>query len=49
MERIQQLRAEHQRRHMERSGKYVPEEREENHYELDNRQVYSIFHVFSSF
>lgn len=39
MDRIQQLRAEHQRRHMERSGKYLPEEREENHYESDFRQV----------
>ncbi|XP_025408039.1 partitioning defective 3 homolog isoform X4 [Sipha flava] len=38
MDRIQQLRAEHQRRHMERSGKYVPDEREENHYESDVRQ-----------
>lgn len=39
MDRIQQLRAEHQRRHMERSGKFIPDEREENHYESDNRQV----------
>lgn len=39
MDRIQQLRAEHQRRHMERSGKYLPEDREENHYESDFRQV----------
>uniref|UniRef100_A0A2S2P9F5 Partitioning defective 3 n=1 Tax=Schizaphis graminum TaxID=13262 RepID=A0A2S2P9F5_SCHGA len=38
MDRIQQLRAEHQRRHMERSGKFIPDEREENHYESDNRQ-----------
>lgn len=41
IDRIQQLRAEHQRRHMERSGKYIPEEREENH-ESDLRQVCSI-------
>lgn len=39
IDRIQQLRAEHQRRHMERSGQYVPEEREENHYESDLRKV----------
>jgi len=39
MDRIQQLRAEHQRRHMERSGKFIPDEREENHYESDVRQV----------
>ncbi|CAH1732769.1 unnamed protein product [Aphis gossypii] len=38
MDRIQQLRAEHQRRHMERSGKCIPDEREENHYESDVRQ-----------
>ncbi|XP_050439325.1 partitioning defective 3 homolog isoform X2 [Adelges cooleyi] len=38
IDRIQQLRAEHQRRHMERSGQYVPEEREENHYESDLRK-----------
>ncbi|XP_025203351.1 partitioning defective 3 homolog isoform X5 [Melanaphis sacchari] len=37
MDRIQQLRAEHQRRHMERSGKLIPDEREENHYESDVR------------
>lgn len=41
IDRIQQLRAEHQRRHMERSGKYIPEEREENH-ESDLRQVCSV-------
>ena len=39
MDRIQQLRAEHQRRHMERSGKFIPDERDENHYESDVRQV----------
>lgn len=39
IDRIQQLRAEHQRRHLERSGKYVPDEREENHYESDLHQV----------
>lgn len=49
MDRIQQLRAEHQRRHMERSGKYVPEEREENHYESDIRQVFTVSNVLSTF
>lgn len=44
MDRIQQLRAEHQRRHMERSGKFIPDEREENHYESDVRQVCTIIH-----
>lgn len=53
MDRIQQLRAEHQRRHMERSGKYLPEDREENHYESDLRQVikkiFGFWYVFISF
>lgn len=39
IDRIQQLRAEHQRRHLERSGKYIPEERDVNHYESDLHQV----------
>lgn len=50
MDRIQQLRAEHQRRHIERSGKYIPDEREEDHYESDHRQVFiSIFHSYWCF
>lgn len=39
IDRIQQLRAEHQRRHLERSGKYIPEERDINHYESDLHPV----------
>ncbi|XP_050530770.1 partitioning defective 3 homolog isoform X2 [Daktulosphaira vitifoliae] len=35
IDRIQQLRAEHQRRHLERAGQYKPDEREKNHYESD--------------
>lgn len=45
IDRIQQLRAEHQRRHLERSGKYVPDEREENHYESDLHQVCPINNI----
>ncbi|VVC45881.1 Hypothetical protein CINCED_3A001311 [Cinara cedri] len=39
IDRIQQLRAEHQRRHLERSGKYIPEERDANNYESDIHQL----------
>lgn len=39
IDRIQQLKAEHQRRHIERSGMYIPEEKLENHYESDMCQV----------
>lgn len=48
MDRIQQLRAEHQRRHMERSGKCIPDEREENHYESDVRQVYTMLYFMNN-
>lgn len=48
MDRIQQLRAEHQRRHIERSGMYIPEEKQENDYESNIRQVCIILYMFLS-
>lgn len=48
MDRIQQLRAEHQRRHVERSGMYIPEEKQENDYESDIRQVCIMLYIMLS-